>query len=193
MSQILVLDVSQFQPATIDFKKYADAGVRGVYVQATRGNDGSNPYFEQQVKGAIDQGLAVGAYHFCYPLPTAPGHLNRDPRGQATLFKDKALEIISGAPLKMPPMADVEWPLYGDWSKWVVTADLIGDWVPEFVKCVDEDWGKTCGVYTFRGTSTRSPGPTPRTCPDGTSGWPRTPRATTWFQARPRWVARSRG
>jgi GH25 family lysozyme M1 (1,4-beta-N-acetylmuramidase) len=145
---ILVIDVSQYQPGSLDYRKWIAAGVRGVYSQATQGNDIQNPHFEQQIAEASAAGLAVGAYHFDNPLPDEAGHQNRDPRGQATLFAQKALRVIGSAPLRLPPMQDVEWPVLADWPKWGVTEDSLARWVVAFADCTDADWGRSSGIYT---------------------------------------------
>lgn len=144
----LVCDVSRFQGPDYPFAALAAAGVRGVYIEATRGNDSPNPYFREQVDAALAAGLAVGAYHFCYPLPDSPGHVNRDPLGQANLFWQTAeyLYAQKGAQL-LPPMADCEWPEQPAFGEWSVTPTSIARWIVSFCAHVDAIFLRTCGVY----------------------------------------------
>lgn len=57
------MDVSHWQ-GLIDWQKVKEDGIRFVYVKATEGITIKDPLFEQNVRGAKQAGLLVGAYHF---------------------------------------------------------------------------------------------------------------------------------
>ncbi len=105
----LVIDVSADQGPDLDVQGFLAAGVVAAYAEATRGNDGPNPYFQRQVQQLRGAGIACGAYLFAYPLNDAGGHINRDPAGQAKLFFDDSAGL-GELPGELPPMLDAEWP-----------------------------------------------------------------------------------
>lgn len=70
MGQLKGIDVSKYQ-GTIDWNKVS--GIDFVIVRAGYGKDISqkDPKFDENVKGAISRGLAVGAYWFSYAVSAA--------------------------------------------------------------------------------------------------------------------------
>lgn len=73
---IAAIDISAYQHPTgkpIDWyavRRQSDK--EAVYIQATYGVDGVNPWAEQDANGAHAQGLHVGYYHFAYPSESSP-------------------------------------------------------------------------------------------------------------------------
>lgn len=63
---MLLADLSNNNP-TVDFRRLARAGVRGVYLKATEGATFVDPTFAARRTQARAAGLAVGAYHFARP------------------------------------------------------------------------------------------------------------------------------
>jgi len=143
---ILLADASQYQGQRINFKAMADVGVRGVYIEAQRGNDGPNCYFAEQVASAKMAGLAVGAYLLAYPLIDDGIHRNRAPVDQVHLFWE-ACDGLGNEDGSLPPMLDCEWPVYGEWAKWGVTARQAASWYDSALTAIDQQWRRRCGVY----------------------------------------------
>jgi lysozyme len=144
---ILLADISRYQGAGVNFAALRRAGVRGVYIECYRGNDGSNPHYAEQVAGARAAGLAVGAYLFAYPLPDAAGHVDRDPIGQVALFFAHALGVGTKSG-DLPPMLDCEWPERVNWLQWGCTAGSIAAWLAAALDEIDDRFGRRGVVYT---------------------------------------------
>lgn len=138
-------DISRFQ-TSVDFVALRAAGVRFLLIEAQEGNDRANPLFDVQVAAARAAGIDVGAYLYIYPLPNAPGHVNRDPRGQAELFFNASRGL--GSQLgDLPPFLDMEYPSPKDWPTWGCSKDQIRAWL---LACRDEVrtlFGRTPGIY----------------------------------------------
>ncbi len=59
------IDVSQWQ-GSIDWKKVADAGIQFAIIRCAKWDLSVDPYFIANYEGAIENGLAVGAYKYSY-------------------------------------------------------------------------------------------------------------------------------
>lgn len=94
------LDVSGFQPTTIDWGKVAASGVSFVIVKATDGLGSPDPHFAAHVAGASAAGLRCGAYHYLHPRHGKP----QDAAAQADEFADRYL----GAGCELVPAVDCE-------------------------------------------------------------------------------------
>lgn len=70
MAKIIGIDVSEFQ-GSIDWAKVKAAGVRFAIIKTGYGVSYVDPYFARNIKGALAQGIPVGAYHFSYALNAA--------------------------------------------------------------------------------------------------------------------------
>ncbi len=99
---------------------------RFVILKAQQGNDGFDPWFERNVKGALDAGLEPFAYCFTYPLP----HL--DPKEQAALFVSRTEQLLPGRPIFL----DNEWPEVvaarpggKGWKEWGCSPQQLSDWL----------------------------------------------------------------
>jgi GH25 family lysozyme M1 (1,4-beta-N-acetylmuramidase) len=88
-------DISSNNPHPIDFASVVKSGVAGVYIKVTEGTNYSNPYFAQDVKGAVKSGLPYGAYD--YALPSG------NPIADAKYFVSQG-----GAKGQLPPALDFE-------------------------------------------------------------------------------------
>jgi lysozyme len=89
------IDVSKWQ-GTIDWKKVKSCGVDFVIIKATEGQRTTDPNFLQNVKGAKEAGLKVGAYHYAHP--------DNDPIKEVEHF----LTVTAGIELDLPPALDLE-------------------------------------------------------------------------------------
>ena len=142
------IDISAVQ-GNIDWTAVAAGGIQFVIVKCSTGNDpGVDPDFAQNVAGARAAGVAVGGYHFGYPLPADPNHPNRDPAGQAALAFQKfaGLGTAAGA---LPPVLDLEWPAVPDWRKWGCNASQILAWGLAFLQAAEALWGVKPFVYSY--------------------------------------------
>ncbi len=59
------IDVSQWQ-GNIDWKKVAAAGIDFAIIRSLRGSLKTDPYFENNFKGARENGIAIGIYKYSY-------------------------------------------------------------------------------------------------------------------------------
>ncbi len=74
MTQIRGIDVSGWQHPPpeyppIDWDHVASAGYRFAIVKCTQGTTYTNPHLTEDVLGAHKAGLAVGCYHYGWPIP----------------------------------------------------------------------------------------------------------------------------
>ena len=90
-------DISSNNPHPIDFGMVVKSGLAGVYIKSTEGTNYLNPYFAQDVKGAVKSGLPYGSYDFAQP--------SGDPIADAKFFVSKG-----GASGQLPPALDYETP-----------------------------------------------------------------------------------
>ena len=102
---ILGIDISAYQ-SKIDWPMVGSAGCEFVIVKMTDGNHGVNRLAEDQIKGALDQGMLVMLYH--YAQPNGPNWIedaiaerelcdSRNPRGLFTFLdveRDKPLSLV---------------------------------------------------------------------------------------------------
>lgn len=117
------------------------SGIDFVFAKAWTGNDGGDPYYTSNVQNATDAGLSVGSYMFLYPLPNAPGHVNRDPAEQAKLhFSHCVTSCVAG---------DAEWPEKNDWQKWGIDANFINDWLLTYMQTYTALAGRSPLIYTY--------------------------------------------
>lgn len=57
------IDVSVYQ-GDIDFEEVKDSGIDAVYIRAGEGNNIIDSYFEKNYRGAMEEGLHYGFYHY---------------------------------------------------------------------------------------------------------------------------------
>jgi lysozyme len=93
--QIRGIDVSHHQ-GRIDWTKVASDNIAFVYIKATEGKTYVDPHFRENVKGACNAGLWVGAYHYFRMTST--------PCEQFNNFK----QATKGLKMTLIPMIDVE-------------------------------------------------------------------------------------
>lgn len=123
------LDASSVQGA-LPYKQLVDIGLRFVILKAQQGNDGFDPWFERNMKAALDHGIEPFAYCFFYPLPikdkkTGQDKPSRAPKEQAKRFVDAVLRWpqMHGRPI----FIDEEWPEVENWPAWGCTAKSINE------------------------------------------------------------------
>ncbi|KJE26431.1 spore coat assembly SafA domain protein [Geobacillus kaustophilus] len=91
------IDVSRWQ-GSIDWNKVKADGIEFVFVKATEGYGYVDPNFEQNVRGAYNAGLDVGAYHF------ARFESVNDAINEAKHF----VNTVKDKPLNLPLVLDLE-------------------------------------------------------------------------------------
>jgi lysozyme len=92
---LLGLDISHHQPK-VSWKDLPD-DIRFVFLKATEGLQMRDPMFQSHRKGALGQGIAVGAYHFFRPKYSA--------EAQAESFIRTVGKLLPG---ELPPVLDLE-------------------------------------------------------------------------------------
>jgi lysozyme len=146
------LDVSEEQ-GSIDWLKVAQSGVSFVYAKCGNGNtevDGldADPMFTKNVAGARAQGLIIGCYHFCYPLPSGPGlPAGRAPEEQAQLHFTASAGLGSNEG-DLTTMIDAEWPDPSQWAMWKCSKAQIADWFSRYANKLESLSGRKVGLYS---------------------------------------------
>lgn len=121
------IDVSHHQ-GVINWKDVAHENIAFVYVKATEGATYTDPRFHENMKGAIDAGLATGAYHYF-----------RMTSGATEQFKNFK-KALSEYKFQLVPMIDVE------------TSDEkpvkeLQDSLDVFIKLLKEEYGCPPMIY----------------------------------------------
>lgn len=131
MKEIKGIDISNWS-GSVDFKAVKDSGVEIVYIQATEGTYYTDPYLQEFYKGAKDNGLKVGFYHYFNPgnSPT--------PKEQAKYFVD----ALSGMEVDCRLAIDLE-------ESSGMSKERLSKQAVEFLKAVEEYSGKKVVVYTY--------------------------------------------
>ena len=129
-----------------------DPSIRFAILKAQEGNDGFDPLFARNMRGALKAGLHAYAYVFAYPIqnngPMTSGYrYGRDPREQAKLCVDRvhAFPEMRGLPI----FADLEWPEPTKWKDWGLTARSISEWCRVFCEEVALLSGAQPILYTY--------------------------------------------
>ncbi|MDY6050176.1 MAG: glycoside hydrolase family 25 protein [Corynebacterium sp.] len=116
----------------INWQDVANSQQDFVLVKATEGTEYTNPFYAEDIAGAKEHGMYVGAYHY--------GRPNTDPIESARHFAD----VIKSAPATtMPPVLDIE------------QTDGVGVagmqlWISQFMQETQRLTGQTPLIYTFR-------------------------------------------
>ena len=141
---IQMIDVSAAQGPCIDWEKVATAGVQVAAVEIGVGNDAPNEYRASQVSGAMNAGLLVLPYSFCFALPPDGVHANRDPVSQAKLFLQEMQNLgLEGQPI----ILDCEFPKQQDMQKWRDNDDYVCAWRAACLAEVEQLTGVTPWIY----------------------------------------------
>ena len=130
-SRIWGIDVSAIQGA-IDWPAVRASGIEFAYVKASEGAGYTDPRFLRNVQGALEAGLAVGAYTFARP-DSKPGDAEREAEYFASLCR--------GLGLTMPGMLDLE-------SKGLLSGAGVLAWASQWCRAYQAATGEINGVYT---------------------------------------------
>lgn len=126
----------------IPWKACKDAGYTFVWCKCVQGNDGTDPFFSEDIQGALNVGLLAGAYHFLYPL----SHI--DPKVQAHNYF-VASKGLGSKPGQLPPALDCEWPPPEQWAKWGCTAPQISEYMKATAEQMEVDHGVKPVIYIY--------------------------------------------
>ncbi|MED1954138.1 GH25 family lysozyme [Brevibacillus centrosporus] len=130
-ANIKIIDVSRHQ-GTIDWKKVATDGVKGVFIKATEGIGYTDPLFRANVQGALAAGLKVGFYHYCRP----------ETGNTAVKEAESFLTAVAGLSAVLPHVLDVE----GEAANFGATK--LTDWCYNWLETVEQRSGHRAMVYT---------------------------------------------
>lgn len=114
------IDVSWAQGDTIDWAKVKRSGIDFAMIRSSRGRISddypmtSDTYFHENMKGAMQNGIPAGVYHYCYAETV------EEARDEAKFV----LSLISGYEISYPVVFDIEDPWYvkNGYSKQTLTA-----------------------------------------------------------------------
>jgi lysozyme len=126
------VDVSEYQ-GEIDWAVLAAQGIDFAYIKATKGSSHVDPYFAQNIRGALAAGLRAGAYHF----------FSFDSAGLA-----QAENFIAAAPAidgMLPPAIDLE--LYGAYKLDPKPADEVWSELQDTLDALEAAYGKRPVIY----------------------------------------------
>jgi lysozyme len=134
------IDVSHHQ-GKIDWQSVKNAGPQFSYAKATQGKTLVDSRFDENIKGARNVGLRVGAYHFL---------------SHGTTPKDQAANFINTYGPKrekndLPPVLDLEWDIApgGKQDRWAAQSpSKIVDKCVEWLKIVEDEFGVAPLIYT---------------------------------------------
>jgi GH25 family lysozyme M1 (1,4-beta-N-acetylmuramidase) len=181
-------DVSNYQPANINWTTAKKNGVVFTWVKATEGVGFVNTNFAAQMAGANAAGVYAGAYHFARPSlnPNLTGSASAD--SEAAYFWGVAGSYVKAGGGYLVPMLDWEDPnaTNGYRSLTGMTTSYLSQWVNEWCNDVSND-AATAGViirpvvYTGTWYSTAHSGTAQFPGLNSTvTGWP------DWFAAYPK-------
>ncbi|MGG0939851.1 glycoside hydrolase family 25 protein [Brevibacillus centrosporus] len=130
-ANIKIIDVSRHQ-GTIDWKKVATDGVKGVFIKATEGIGYTDPLFRANVQGALAAGLKVGFYHYCRP----------ETGNSAAKEAEWFLSVVAGLQATLPHVLDVEGAAAN------IGAAMLTVWCYNWLETVEQRSGHRAMVYT---------------------------------------------
>ena len=120
------VDVSSYQ-GTIDWEVLASQNIQFAFIKATEGSGFVDPCFVNNLAGASETSLFIGAYHF----------FSFESSG-----KTQAENFIAAVPRKqgmLPPVVDVE--LYGDFQKQPPDAEAVRTELEIMLTALEEHYG----------------------------------------------------
>ena len=124
------IDVSHYQ-GNIDWKEVSkDASIKFVYIKATEGSTYIDPKFDNNIMGAIKQGLNVGVYHYF--------STKSSPEKQFKHFKS----VVSKYKFTLVPMLDIEISLSKDYNKTTAIRNI-----RKFMSLVKKEFGVYPIIY----------------------------------------------
>jgi GH25 family lysozyme M1 (1,4-beta-N-acetylmuramidase) len=165
-------DVSSHQPG-INWTTVKNAGVTFAWAKATEGTGYSNPELTNQVTGATNNGIYVGAYHYALPSshPNITGANSAD--SEAAFFWSIAGKYIKNGGDYLMPMLD--WEDTGATLAAGFTSTTMSTWVNEWCNAVS-NYAWAAGIVikpvVYTGAWYSRPGATYPGLTTAVTGWP---------------------
>ncbi|MCL2589673.1 MAG: glycoside hydrolase family 25 protein [Betaproteobacteria bacterium] len=131
------IDISRYQ-GVIDWNVIANQGISFAFIKATEGSAHTDRYFAQNLKGALQTKLHIGAYHF----------FNFDSPGAS-----QAAHFIATVPIDermLPPVVDFEF--YGDKLKNPPDREKAVQELSAMLDILAKHYGKTPVIYVTKET-----------------------------------------
>tara|TARA_R110000824_G_scaffold75239_5_gene190980 strand:+ start:2363 stop:3223 length:861 start_codon:yes stop_codon:yes gene_type:complete len=136
------IDVSSHN-GTVDWATVATAGVRFAWVKATEGQTHTNRNWTVRYQGAVDNNIAVGAYHFARPDFNKYDNPEADAQAEFKHFRD-TLSAVGGVKTgDLVPAIDLEAGMKTD-------DQYNADWYLEWLRLTEDEWGIKGIVYTAK-------------------------------------------
>jgi GH25 family lysozyme M1 (1,4-beta-N-acetylmuramidase) len=135
------IDVSNIQPANINWQALATAGISFAAIKCGNGNNGIDNTYATHLAGAKAAGLKVFVYHAMFPLPTTAAEPTRDPIWQANFHYNASQGEIAAI--------DLEWPTPQDWAQWGCSAKQIVDWTLAYLQEYERLSGRKPLIYSY--------------------------------------------
>lgn len=137
------IDVSVCQE-DIDWSWVAQQNIKFAIMRSGVGNDEAcDIKCAKNIQGCKDNGILPAIYHFAYPLPSAPGHINRDPISQSQWHFDNTPDQ------SLPVVLDLEWDAPENWAKWGQSATQIQQWTLQYLDNYTKLSGKVPAIYSY--------------------------------------------
>ncbi|MCI1696568.1 glycoside hydrolase family 25 protein [Aneurinibacillus aneurinilyticus] len=133
------IDISHWN-GVIDFNAVKKDGIDFVYIKATEGIDFTDPMFQHNVKGAREEGIYIGAYH--YANPSSPFDTS-EPYKEAEFFVN-IMKIYMPDFGDIMPVLDLEEPT----QPGILTPDQLVSWTWIFHDRVKELTNRQVMLYT---------------------------------------------
>lgn len=138
--EIKGIDVSKYQ-GNIDWKKVKQSGIDFAIIRAGYGKGTIDKCFKQNIEGALNAGLKVGAYWFIYAT-------NLDALLQnAKAFSNALAPYRKNVTMKMWCDWEYDSDAYCNKNGVVLDKATRTAWVKQFIEAV-KSYGYDCGVYT---------------------------------------------
>jgi lysozyme len=126
-----VIDLSNHNRGTVDFRRLHKAGQERVYLKLTEGTTYLDPTHQGRRRSAHAAGLKVGEYHFARPS-------RHSAKNEADFFLEHLPKLVKGKDLR--PVLDLEDP---DASP----SPAVGRWALEFIQAVRKHSGHVVVIY----------------------------------------------
>lgn len=137
----------------IDWDRVAAAGYRFVWCKCSEGDQGMGKYIDAQYKRNVAEatrvGLAVGAYHFAFPLPSVGPNAPGNSPAEQVEYAYKNSAGLGSKPGDLSHAVDAEWPPTNEFAKWNCTPAQVSAWFKEYCELATVKFGRKPIIYTY--------------------------------------------
>ncbi len=131
------VDVSVYQ-GDIDWQRLAANDIEFVFIKASEGSTYKDKNYPQNIKGAKETELAIGAYHFV--------SFESGGEAQAKNF----INSVDANDISLPPVIDLE--MYGRYVKHPPSEEVVDAILGPMIEKLCEEYKRTPIIYTNRST-----------------------------------------